>query len=345
MTSQTKTTNNISPCQHAKIVASAAQTHLGGKRTQQDYGFSVTSDNWSMAGVFDGHGNDGFSNAAAAAAEAFVSRPEFYDELLSDVKKTAETLFDAMQLSNFELVKQCLNEKSLSFEVRDKHIYCKNPLHLRGGTTATMVFVDQTGLVTTLNVGDSDAWMFSEEKATKLSATHRPETPEEYNRLMSLGTKCLYDCHPSMKSRGVSDVIPQKDIHTGNLNPYYVCNVDLHPATIVLVIDENGRGHKLAMTRAVGDENMRKGGVISTPAVSQFRLTTRTVIKIASDGYWDAIKSSDELAKTNEAVSRVGFDANALCSDWFQKTKAISDKEFGGVGDNMWGYIMTVELN
>jgi len=327
------------------IVLSTAQTHLGGKRTQQDCGFTRVTDSWSMAAIFDGHGNDGFSNAAAAAAEAFVSRPEFYDELLRDVEKTAETLFDAMQRSNFELVKQCLNEKGLSFEVRDEHIYCKNSLHLRGGTTATMVFVDKSGLVTTFNVGDSDAWMFSEDKSTRLSGIHRPETPEEYDRLMSLGGKCVYDRHHTMKPRSGSDLIPPSDVHNKCLDPYYVCNMDLLPATVVSVIDEHGRVHKLAMTRAIGDENMRKGGVISTPAVSQFQLSARAVIKIASDGYWDAIKSSDELAKTNDAVSRVGFDANALCIDWFQTTKAISDKVFRGMGDNMWGYVVTIDLN
>ena len=154
----------------------------------------------------------------------------------------------------------------------------------------------------------------------------------------------MYDRHSSMKPRGVSDLIPSKDVHSGVLVPYYVCNVDLCPATVVTVVDEHHFTHKLAMTRAIGDENMRKGGVISTPSHSQYRLTTRAIVKVASDGYWDAILSSNELAVTNEAVSRVGFDANALCKDWFQKTKMLSDKEFRGVGDNMWGYIVTIDL-
>ena len=264
-----------------------------------------------------------------------------------------------MQRSNFEFALQKLKEMGTKHEVRHGHIYCKNAARLRGGTTATLVFMERSGLVTTMNVGDSDAWMYSESVSTKLTADHTPETPEEYDRLMSVNsaegsagkeslkkTQCVYDRPGRMMPRGSTDEIPSDAVRSsGELCPYYICNLDQKPATLVQVTDEKGRVHKLAMTRAIGDENLRKGGVISRPSVSQHQITETSVIKIASDGYWDAIKTADELDKTRAAIDRIGLNANELASDWFTNTKAISDREFGGVGDNMWGYIATIDLN
>ena len=342
-----------------KISLSDAQTHLGGKPTQQDCGFALEMDEWSVIGTFDGHGADGFSNIASETAASFVSRPEFYEELKRDAQNTAETLFEAMQRSNFEFALQKLKEMGTKHEVRHGHIYCKNSARLRGGTTATLVFMERKGLVTTMNVGDSDAWMYSESVSTKLTAEHSPETPDEYDRLMSVNTvegsagkeslkktQCVYDRPGMMMPRGSSDEIPSASVHgSGELCPYYICNLDQKPATLVHVTDEKGRVHKLAMTRAIGDENLRKGGIISSPSVSQHQITETSVIKIGSDGYWDAIKTSDELDKTRAAIERIGLNANELASDWFTKTKTRSDREFGGVGDNMWGYIATITLN
>ena len=351
--SKTHTGTDIPPTTF-KTGLSGARTHLGGKCTQQDCGFSLKTQFYSVLAVFDGHGNDGFSNAAMATAKSYVSRPVFYEELKQDAQKTAETLFAAMQRSNFEFVLERLQHKGVEHEVRDGHIFCKNTDRLRGGTTATLVIVDVYGLVTTMNVGDSDAWMHSASVSTKLTAEHSVETPEEYERLMALSrdpesptnVRCLYDRPAMMMSMGVSDDIPADAVHgKKDLCPYYVSNMDGKPATILAVTDEHGSTYKLAMSRAIGDENLRKGGLISTPSVSQHQITESCVIKIASDGYWDAIKSSVELSKTNDAIARLGMDPDKLASDWFVKTKAVSDREFRGSGDNMWGYVAAVSLN
>lgn len=328
------------------VYASRAQSHLGGKRSQQDCGFSLNMGTWSVAAVFDGHGKDGFSDVAARVARSFVERPEFYSQLVEHPHGVAQALFDAMQCGAFEFAKQRLTDMGIAFEVRDGHLYCAHEKrHLSGGTTATLVFVDITGLVTTLNVGDSDAWLYTETEATKLSAEHVPETPDEYARLMAFeNTTCVYDRPSGMPPRDGSDVIPQEVVDGQQpFAPYYVSNLDNKPATVVEVVEVDGLHSRLAMTRAIGDENMRKGGVVNTASVSRTRVVVKAVLKVASDGYWDAIKTSEALTSTNEAVSSVGFDADALCRDWFQKTKTTSDDVFRGVGDNMWGYVITMK--
>lgn len=348
------TVGKSSPQTTFKIGLSGAQTHLGGKCTQQDCGFSLKTQFYSVLAVFDGHGNDGFSNAAMAVAKSYVSRPAFYEELKRTPQKTAGALFAAMQRSNFEFVVERLQHNGVEHEVRDGHIYCTKTVLLRGGTTATLVIIDIHGLVTTMNVGDSDAWMHSASVSTKLTAEHSVETPEEYDRLMALSlvlespkkVHCLYDRPSMVMPMGVSDDIPADAVHGKKDHcPYYISNVDGKPATILAATDENGIVHKLAMSRALGDENVRKCGLISTPSVSQHQIREASVIKIASDGYWDAIKSSVELTKTNDAIERLGMDPNKLASDWFVKTKTVSDREFRGSGDNMWGYVAVVSLN
>lgn len=341
------------------IRISDAQVDLGGKRTQQDFGFTFQGENWAVVAIFDGHGNDGHSNVAGAAALSIIEEDGFYERLLSDLETTSQAIFDKMQQSNYDLVIERLRKQGVEYEIRDGNIFCARNRILRGGTTATLVFADTSGLVTTMNAGDSDAWMFDSQKATKLNADHFPEIPGEFDRIVAskyprgygsspedpsgCASKCVYDlAHFMPDHRGVE--ISSATIHGGTpLLPYFVCNLDQKPATLVCVTDENGTTHKLAMTRCIGDENLRKGGVISKPDVSQHRITAPTVIKIASDGLWDAIKSSGEHLRTVSAMESIGMEPNGLCQDWFKKTKELSEKVFGSVGDNMWAYVMTMD--
>ena len=331
-------TNTVSEPQH----------DLGGKRTQQDYGLVIQDGEWTFVGLWDGHGQDGFSNAAGAAAESYISQSGFYEKLIGDPESTAKDLFNVMQQSNFDLLIGQLNNSQVNYEIRDGHIYVLNINKLRGGTTATLIFVNTSGLVITMNVGDSDVWMHSTTESTKLTADHLPETLGEYERLMALSTsECKYDRPSQLRAKSSSDVIPLKHVQgLEPFTPYYVSNVDDKPATIVCVTDPTTRViNRSAMTRSIGDENLKKGGIISTPSVRIDQLTENVVIKIASDGYWDALNTVDGLSRTNAALIEFGDDANAIAGDWYKKTKETSDKLFGGVGDNMWGYVIVIKKN
>lgn len=354
-------TTTTSECSKTfSICVSDAQVDLGGNRTQQDFGFVFNGKYWTVAAIFDGHGNDGHSNAAGEAAMAMIQEEGFYEQLLCDPQTTADAIFDRMQQSNFDLLIERLQSKGIDYEIRDGNIFCPRNNILRGGTTATLVFADTSGLVTTMNAGDSDAWMYDDEKGTKLNAEHSAETPSEYDRLVACNyprgygsevdteggaaTKCVYDLAHFVRNPKLGVELSSAVVHGETpLVPYYVCNLDQKPATLVQVTDERGTTHKLAMSRSIGDENLRKGGVISTPEVSQHRVTDATVIKVASDGLWDAIETSKEHGATLSAVSEMGLDPNVLCEHWFKKTKKKSESVFGVRGsDNMWAYVMTL---
>lgn len=309
---------------------------------------TIQSIGWTCVGVWDGHSQDGFSNAAATAAESYISQDGFYEKLIEDPESTANDLFDVMQQSNFDLIVEQLTNRHINHDIRDGHIYVRNINKLCGGTTATLVFVNTSGLVITMNVGDSEAWMYSATESTRLTADHSPEALGEYERLMALPTsECKYDrpIHFQLKSK--SDVIPLAHVQgLEPFTPYYVSDVDNKPATIVCVTDPTTQAvSRSAMTRSIGDENLKKGGVISTPSVRIDQLTENVVIKIASDGYWDALKSTECLTRTQTALVEFGGDANAMANDWFVKTKETSERVFGGAGDNMWGYVVVIENN
>ena len=334
-----------------KVDVSNPKSHLGGKKSQQDCGTVFVGTTWTAVGVWDGHGEDGFSNAAMEACQKIIS-DDFYEQLLLFPQKAADQLFDAQQASNVELLKQNLIKRGIPFDFCNGRIVTRHYLCLRGGTTATIVFVGHNGLVTTLNVGDSDAWLYNSTTSLKLTADHFAETPEEYERIMAIeGATCEYDCPHMMRPRSSSVIRPEEI--TGTLRPYYISNLDKKAATVVRAatklkhIDEDGtkhppRGGALAMSRSIGDEHLKSSGVIHTPSVSHHQITDNSIIKVASDGYWDSEVTSVAHGKMNKMIEKVGYDADALVEDWFQKNKAVSDDTFGMVGDNWWGYVITI---
>lgn len=173
-----------------------------------------------------------------------------------------------------------------------------------GGTTASLLRIDPvTGGATVSNVGDSEIRYY--DIATELdtieedymgiavSVDHGTPSIQEFNRMLTeTGTPPLI-----MFDRGDTSSPPRavfiQNSETGvwyrNPQPgYRTCSVSgdwsfyLH--------GENG--DRLAMTRAIGDYNMKKEGVIATPSITQVPPpspgVTRTFV-LASDGLWDVL--------------------------------------------------------
>ena len=49
-----------------------------------------------------------------------------------------------------------------------------NTLDAKGGTTATVIFVERHGSIIVMNVGDTDAWMVTNSTQRKLTVDHQP---------------------------------------------------------------------------------------------------------------------------------------------------------------------------
>jgi len=322
---------------------------VGGQVVQQDSGlhFTIIDQRGCTCHIIiicDGHGHKGeiISGMVTTTFYQEMSNSGFYDRFKQNPTETAVSMFKTAQENIFRYMLESLEEGQHKYKIKDGNIYSSAPI-LKGGTTATVVMVDEEGSVFTMNVADSEAWMIQGSSAIQLTADHLPDTPSEYERIQSeySSTKHLYDRRYYMKphTRG-DDIFPLTE-----KKGYYVKNVNEDWAAVVVVdVPLSGGGvfaQKLAFTRSIGDENMRKGGVIETPSVSTHTASDSSIILVASDGFWDNIKTSSLVDKTCEDAETK--DGKSMGQQWFDRVKKENNKNFGSERDNMMGYLITMQ--
>lgn len=144
------------------------------------------------------------------------------------------------------------------------------------GSTVTMVIFEGNKVIS-LNAGDSRAIKVSISKrddvtdieATALTNDHKPDLPEERQRIVEAGGK----------------IRAFKDNDT---------NEDIGPQRVWL---QNQEMPGLAMSRSLGDKIAHSVGVSSVPEVLEHTLgSDDKFVVIASDGVWEFI-SNDEVAQ------------------------------------------------
>jgi serine/threonine protein phosphatase PrpC len=320
---------------------------IGGQAIQQDSGlhFTITDQRGCTCHVViicDGHGHAGenISNMATTTFYHEMSSSGFYDRFKENPTETAILMFKTAQENVFRYMVEYIEQRELEYEIRDGHIYSSSMI-LKGGTTATVVLADEEGTVFTMNVADSEAWMIQGLNAIQLTADHLPDTLSEYERIQAIypSTKHLYDRRSYMKAhtRG-DDVFPITE-----QKGYYIKNVNGDWATVLVITEGSSASLKLAFTRSIGDENLRKGGVIETPSVSSHMATESAVILVASDGFWDNIKTSEIVAKTQADGEMCSYNSESMGQQWFKRISAENYTNFGHGRDNMMGYLITMK--
>lgn len=328
------------------VECSEAASDIGGQRKQQDNGLcmvcaDVNGQKLYVAAVFDGHGNargEMFSQGCRDTLSAAISRPAFVTDFYNAPETTGRALFAEMSAACFAMNRARLDKLGVSYRVDDGLIYTEHMTYLNGGTTCTLVVVTETGWIHTFNVGDSDAWFVTRWTSQLLTGNHSPENESEYERVHSQwpDTKFEYQyhvaCGRSRRSDG-SHIFPKRDGFQG----YFCKNMNGDMATSIQV-----GSSFLAMTRALGDEPLRRGGLIAVPSYRCVQATAPGVIRLATDGFWDNIRNADILSRTATAVARHGYDAHALNMSWLKDVHAMAKQNFGSSRDNMWAYTMTV---
>jgi len=332
------------------VRVSKAATDIGGQHVQQDNGlrFECTGqDGQKLVGVavFDGHGarrGEQFSQMATSVLQTIVSTDGFKERFDAAPEATGREIFGAINTACFEMNCRELTTLGKEYTVEDGLIKTSSALALgkiNGGSTGTVVFISDTGLVHTFNVGDSDAWLIAGENAVRLNANHAPDCESEYERIHAEWpkTEFLYhyqvSCGRPRQANG-SHVFPRRVDFDG----YYVKNVSGDWATIM-----NTGFSSMAMTRAFGDEALRHGGLIAEPSYSVHQTTTSSIVQIASDGFWDNIKDTEITMTTSAALQKHGYNAENLNRDWFATTEAKARCNFKSSRDNMWGYTVVLE--
>lgn len=331
------------------LQASEAKHDIGGSSVQQDNGLraEITGSDGSKAAVvavFDGHGVRGqiFSQMCKDQLEEAIAEENFKDRFDANPEAVGREIFSKMHARCFHFNVDHLTRIRRSFEEKNGLIYTNNIRDINGGTTATIIIASDKGQVHCFNAGDSDAWLIEGYNATILTGNHTPECPAEYERIQASWpeTKHIFDynclCGIAQREDG-NHVFPKRDDFIG----YYRKNISGDMATLVKVT-YNGQDSLMAMTRSIGDEPLRHGGITWEPSYKCCQAGPNSVIKIASDGYWDCILNTDIARATQHKVAKHGYDAAALCQEWFVETEKAAKQHFGSTRDNMWGYIVTI---
>jgi len=263
-------------------------------KVNQDYGVTVYPFcghlEQALLVVCDGHGKlgDAVSKVAATAiVEALETAP-----CMADVQANGAQVA-AVLADSFDLAQQAV---------------CAAMDATMSGTTVVVTIVT-TRQVWTAHAGDSRALAIGKDgKVAVLTADHKPNTSDEYDRLIAAGG--IVHC----------------DLDGGRL----------------VVVQQNGLGAQkmftLGVSRGLGDLLFEEHGFIHEPAVTKHSLfedqsgNARQLewLVVASDGIWEVL--------SNELVAEVmlaGTDATAVCRELISRAKATWYEEEGDYRDDI----------
>ena len=199
------------------------------------------------------------------------------------------------------------------------------------GTTATVLTIELDGSCHVGAVGDSEARYYDSDNDDGVSLTldHSASNINEFHRIRVLPNaasfvfggggamrrpvfvKCLADIAACMEPKMVSSNPPDEWIPNPQEGFKY-CNVRLEWSSYV-----SANGNNLAVTRAIGDFDLKKYGLIATPTiVTAVAPTTGTIraIVLASDGLWDCMHYSEirNIVRNPECIGQAELAADRL---------------------------------
>ena len=330
------------------LEASLAKTDIGGSLKQQDNGCSVecSGSNGSkmiVVGVFDGHcakRGEKFSTICTERLISCVSSFGFKDHFDENPESVGREICARISTSCLEFNIQYLEEQSLAYTIENGLIKSEHILKLQGGSTGTILFITDLGVIHCFNVGDSDAWFIGTDTCESLCSDHSPSSRDEYDRIMEINPECKFEYHyqvscGSLRNPEGDHVFPVRE----NFNGYYIKNVSGDMASVLTVPSPFGNS-VIAMTRSFGDEPLRHGGLISEPSYKRVQVKDKGIVKIASDGFWDNIRNVDIASDTAIQLNTHGYNAEVIAEHWLSCTRVKAKQNFGNSRDNMWGYVI-----
>jgi serine/threonine protein phosphatase PrpC len=295
-----------------KMISAFGSTNIGGVSNKENQDTYFVKDH--MFGVLDGHGRGG-RNAALTACTVF-----------------SEACMDA----SFPKIFADAEEALTLIGLRD------GPTG--GGTTASVLYIDPIeGFCQVGHVGDSEVRYFDEDEGMGVSLTtdHTACSLEEFKRVRALpGENITFEFAGRPPHNGGRPVFVKEgddwilDPKGGN----YHCTVRGDWASYIICPYQTER---LAITRALGDFNLKPHGLSAEPSVTTVPApavgVTRAIV-LASDGLWDAMKYEEvraivrqpELLGNAEAATKALMDA-AL---------AANARLFGSAVDNVTAVVV-----
>lgn len=207
-----------------------------------------------------------------------------------------------------------INALKSSFVMTNTALLVTQIQYMTSGCTCVAVYAKGNTLYCA-NTGDSRAVMAFQDddgsvKARDLSRDHKPDDPEEMERILKWGG---YVCPPP--------------------EPGLSARVYLDPDFTMI---------GLAMARSIGDHAVKAVGVIPEPEVKTFEVQSNDkFIIMASDGVWEFISSQEAVDIVNNSLHKGMHDA---CQDLIETAAARWQEEEGDYRDDITAIVVKVPL-
>ena len=236
-------------------------------------------ENYSIYGIMDGHGSNGHyvSEFIKTKIEEIFCNKSLYT---NNPNKKLNILIIKEKLSknNYKLIKDFYKEvnEKLDFETFDVSF---------SGSTCLLIFKLENEIICS-NTGDSRSILIENlNKITQLNIEHKPEIPEEKERIENFG--------------GVVSQCNDKYDDGMEGGPYRVWQKGC---------DYPG----LAMSRSIGDKVSKNLGVINNPEIKIYNIDDNKIcyLVMASDGIWEYI-SNEQVMKICNNMIKEGDIKNA----------------------------------
>ena len=258
---------------------------------------------FNIFGVLDGHGNDGHF-VSQFLKNYFVNKMKAYVDnlVLITPYMGVEDIYLNLKSSNFSYIVDLFLNADSELATQSNFDY------VLSGTTCNLIFQFQNHLVD-FNVGDSrsilveDFGDYTTEIIQPLSVDHKPDIPEEFQRIQSYG----------------GTVQRLQDFFGNELGPLRVFK-----------LGSNYPG--LAMSRSLGDLQAKECGVISTPQIFEYEINSNTkYFVVCSDGIWEFMTNEqvrdigDKFYSINDAAGFCTELVNISANIWGQKENIRDD--------------------
>jgi serine/threonine protein phosphatase PrpC len=210
-----------------------------------------------------------------------------------------------------------------------------------GGTTASILQVAEDGSCTVGHVGDSEVILATDTGTTVLSEDHSALNLSEYRRIQTESidpAEFIFAGRPASRPVFV-DVDGSLELNPAGGN--YYCNIRGDWASY---LRSDLTGEHLAVSRALGDHDMKWHGVSAQPSVLSAPPPAEGethAIVMASDGLWDAMRYEDVRA----IVRRPDLlgNASAAVAVLMQEALNAGQTHFHGNSDNVCCVVVYVK--
>ena len=208
------------------------------------------NNNFSIFGVFDGHGNEG--HLISQFIVKTMKNILLNDEKLKQISKNTNEIYSYIKENNYEFIRDLISksENLLFNDYEEESKY--------SGITCNLVIIIGKKVICA-NIGDSRAFMIKNHKTIiELSSDQKPDNPSEKERIESKG---------------------------GEIRQYIENNEPIGP---MRVFKKNENYPGIAMARSIGDKLADLIGVISEPEIKEFDIDINCkYIICGSDGIFE----------------------------------------------------------